>query len=232
MIDWHSHILPEMDDGSRDVGESVSLLEMQRKQGVDTVIATPHFYADEESVTSFLERRGEALERLKPQLPPDAPAIRLGAEVYYYAGISRLENLKALRIEGTELLLLEMPMTAWTEFMVKELAELSAKSGIVVVLAHVERYLSLQKKSLWKELARNGVQMQVNANAFSSFSRRRKAMTLMKNGLVRFVGSDCHNVATRPPNIGNAFEIIEKRFGNDFISQLNEYGSSLLVKNN
>ena len=57
MIDWHSHILPGMDDGSHDVTESLCLINMQMAQGVRTVIATPHFYADDETVASFLDRR-------------------------------------------------------------------------------------------------------------------------------------------------------------------------------
>ena len=61
MIDWHSHILPELDDGSRSVAESIYLINMQKAQGVGTVIATPHFYADDESVESFLERRERRL---------------------------------------------------------------------------------------------------------------------------------------------------------------------------
>ena len=53
MIDWHSHVLPALDDGSRSVDESLALLKMLSEQGVDTVIATPHFYADRESLSSF-----------------------------------------------------------------------------------------------------------------------------------------------------------------------------------
>ena len=65
MIDWHSHILPAMDDGSKDVAESISMLGMQTSQGVGTVIATPHFYANDETVAAFLKRRAEASEALK-----------------------------------------------------------------------------------------------------------------------------------------------------------------------
>ena len=64
MIDWHSHILPGMDDGSRNVTESIALLNMQTSQGIRTVIATPHFYANDESVETFLERRRNAYEAL------------------------------------------------------------------------------------------------------------------------------------------------------------------------
>ena len=81
------------------------------------------------------------MEALKPQLPENAPRILLGAEVRYYQGISRLEGLKKLTVEGSKLLLLEMPMGVWTESMVRELVELSGKSSVRIVLAHVERYL-------------------------------------------------------------------------------------------
>ena len=58
--DWHSHILPNVDDGSRDVAESLKLLEMLAEQGVGKVIATPHFIADNESVSAFIKRRNDS----------------------------------------------------------------------------------------------------------------------------------------------------------------------------
>ena len=133
MIDWHNHILPGIDDGSRDLAESVKMIEMQINEGVTTIIATPHFYANDESVEAFLERRNAAFDKLKSKLPMNAPEILLGAEVRYYQGISRMENLKALRIQNSKLLLLEMPMTVWTEYMVRELIELAAKSSFQIV---------------------------------------------------------------------------------------------------
>ena len=116
MIDWHSHILPEMDDGSKNVEESLCLMKMLAEQGVDTVIATPHFYANDESVDSFLERRAVSYEKLQTQLSDSLPEVLLGAEVSYYPGISRMADLKRLKIEKTQLLLLEMPMSKWKEY--------------------------------------------------------------------------------------------------------------------
>ncbi len=229
MIDWHSHILPRMDDGSRDAAESISLIKMQASQGVDTVIATPHFYANDETVDSFLLRRKNALELLKAQSPELTVDILLGAEVKYYQGISRMPDLKALSIEGGELLLLEMPMSTWTEYMVRELVELSGRNGIRIVLAHIERYLDLQNRSVRRRIFESGILMQSNANFFISLATRRKALSLLKKGKVRFIGSDCHNVKLRPPQIGKAFEIIQKKFGEDYIRQMNEYGRSFLA---
>lgn len=64
MIDFHSHILPGIDDGSASVEESLKLLEMLAEQGVKTVVATPHFYPDRTSVSDFLRRRDAAYQRL------------------------------------------------------------------------------------------------------------------------------------------------------------------------
>ena len=56
MIDFHCHILPEMDDGSKDAGMSLAMLDMEREQGVTEVVFTPHFYAQEDSVVHFLRK--------------------------------------------------------------------------------------------------------------------------------------------------------------------------------
>jgi protein-tyrosine phosphatase len=230
MIDWHSHILPEMDDGSRDTAESISMINMLTMQGVGTVIATPHFYANDETVDSFIERRKSAFERLAAELPEGSPEIRLGAEVRYYQGINRMADLKALRIEGTKLLLLEMPMSSWTEYMVRELIEMSGRSSIKVVLAHVERYMALQKQSVWNRILESGILMQVNASFFTSFASKRKALSLLREGSIHFVGSDCHDLKSRPPRVGKAFEVIQKKLGENYLKQMNEHGHSLLVK--
>lgn len=229
MIDWHTHILPGMDDGSRTVAESVSMVETQAAQGVRVVIATPHFYANDETVDSFLNRRKRAAEQLRAALPEASPEIRLGAEVRYYQGISRLSDLKKLRIEGSKLLLLEMPVAEWTEYVIRELIELSGKSSIRVVLAHVERYLNLQKPAVWERLYGSGIRAQVNASFFTSLVSGHKALSLLKNGNIHFVGSDCHNMISRPPQIGKAFERIQKKFGADYLRQMNEYGYAVLA---
>lgn len=228
MIDWHNHILPKMDDGSRNVAESIAMLGMHTSQGVGTVIATPHFYANDESVDAFLKRRRASYENLLVQLPPDAPAILLGAEVKYYPGISRLADLKRLRIEGSQLLLLEMPMSTWTESMIRELIELSGKGGLRIVLAHIERYLNLQSRDVWDRLRESGILMQTNASFFIALSTRRRAMALLREGNIHFLGSDCHNVTSRPPQIGKAFEVIQKKLGVEYIGLMSEYGYSVL----
>lgn len=228
MIDWHSHILPGVDDGSRDAEQSLAMLQMLADQGVHTVVATPHFYANDGSVSDFLERRREAWECLRPRLPEAAPEIILGAEVRYYQGISRLEGLRDLRIEGSKLLLLEMPMARWPEYAIRELTEIAGKSGIKLVLAHIDRYLDLQKSSVWESLYESGILMQVNAEHFTGLLTRGKAISRLQDGGIHFVGSDCHNTTTRAPQLHKAFGYIRKKLGDDFVDQMNGYGYTVL----
>ncbi len=230
MIDWHSHILPAMDDGSRDCEESIELLHMLSEQGIKTVVATPHFYANDESVEEFLKRRKEAFDTLKEQLSKDAPNILLGAEVRYYSGISRMDELKKLCIEGTDLLLLEMPMMKWSEYMVREIIELASTSKMTVILAHVERYISLQSRETMNRLYDSPIKMQVNASFFLGMMAKRKALSMLENGDIEFIGSDCHNVTSRAPQIGKAFDIIRRKLGEEFLLQFDEYGYSILNK--
>ena len=227
--DWHSHILPNVDDGSRDVAESLKLLEMLAEQGVGKVIATPHFIADNESVSAFIKRRNDSYNRLKEAANKGMPEIVLGAEVAYYSGISRLSNLKELCIDRTGLLLLEMPFSVWKEYTLKEVVEIATAKNIVVILAHIERYLKFQPYKTLEQLMEIGVLMQVNASYFAELRTRRKALSLLKKGGIQFLGSDCHNLTSRAPKIGTAYEVIKNKFGEDFVWQMNEYGNSLLV---
>ena len=115
IIDMHCHILPGVDDGAKDLETSLAMLEASRDQGVQCMVATPHFYATRDRVDAFLARREAAWEVLKSRMGSDFPEVMLGAEVAFFQGISRAERLDALRIEGTSSMLLEMPFRPWSQ---------------------------------------------------------------------------------------------------------------------
>ena len=209
IVDFHTHILPGMDDGSADPAESAAMLAEEARQGVDLVVLTPHFYATENSPRQFLARRSAAYQRLMQVIRPEFPQLRLGAEVQYFEGMSRAESLDALRVEGTPLLLLEMPFSRWPSRTVSEVLELNDQQGMQVVLAHVERYLSMQREEVWRTFAENGVLMQASASAFRSWGKRRKIRSMMRDGMIRFFGSDCHNMDDRPPNLNAAYRYVD-----------------------
>lgn len=231
MVDIHSHILPCVDDGSGSTQESVQLLNMLALQGIKTVVATPHFYANHQTVSQFIEKRNTAYENLKEAACDNVPEIILGAEVRYYEGISRMEDLSRLCIEGTSLLLIEMPTERWSEYTLKELISLSC-SGFRVILAHIERYIRLQREETILSLLENDILTQVNASFFLNLTTRSKAIKMLKNGYIHLLGSDCHNVLSRPPYIGEALQIIEKKTGKDFLDHMINYSNALLRNSN
>ncbi len=227
MIDWHSHILPKMDDGSRSVAESVEMLKMLGAQGVSTVVATPHFYVNNEPVESFFERRTRSYEELCKEWHDPSMQIVLGTEVRYYPGISRLSALEDLRIDGTRLLLLEMPERIWSEYTVREIEEMSCSSRVRVLLAHVERCLPQQKADVSYRLAECGVLMQSNAEYFYDVLTRRRALKALREGRIDLIGSDCHDLDKRPPTLDRAYDMIKRKLGEDFVVGMQEFGRSL-----
>ncbi len=213
MIDIHTHILPGMDDGSGSLEESLAMAKESARQGVRLLAATPHFYATQEDPNSFLRRRERSLALLESAWQDSFPTLLVGAEVRYFDGISRVEKIAHLTLDHTRILLLEMPFTSWSRRMVEEVVELQRSRGLQVLLAHVERYLKDQDGQVWETFRQNGVWMQCNANFFLRWQTKRKAQALFKKGEIQMLGSDTHNMTSRPPNLALAREVLVKSLG-------------------
>lgn len=218
MIDFHTHILPKMDDGSKSTEESIAMLKMQAEQGIRCVVATPHFYAEHETPQDFLHRREHSYQSLQQEierqgLQEQLPQIRLGAEVRYFEGISRSSAVHDLKIEKTDLLLLEMPFVSWSQRMIQEVKAAQQQLDLTILLAHVERYRRTQGFFLHKKLEEMGALIQSNAEFFLNKQTRRKAMHLFEQGKINLLGSDCHNCTVRPPNLGKAIQLLTEQFG-------------------
>lgn len=213
MIDFHCHALPGMDDGSRSVDESAAMLTELARQGVDTVALTSHFYANENRPERFLERRAASFEKLQSVLTEDMPRVFLGAEVYYFRGISHMAGLETLRLENSGVLLLEMPFDTWSEGTVREVIDLCRDGRFVVMMAHIERYLKLQKRDVWDRLLEEGAVMQVNASFFRPGLHQGKAMRMAREGRIHVLGTDCHNMDSRRPNMDEAVAQLNRRLG-------------------
>lgn len=213
MIDIHTHILPGMDDGSSSLEESLSMARESTRQGVRLLAATPHFYATQEDPNSFLRRRERSLALLESAWQDSFPTLLVGAEVRYFDGISRVEKIAHLTLDHTRILLLEMPFTSWSRRMVEEVVELQRSRGLQVLLAHVERYLKDQDGQVWETFRQNGVWMQCNANFFLRWQTKRKAQALFKKGEIQMLGSDTHNMTSRPPNLAMARDALVKSLG-------------------
>lgn len=217
MFDFHTHVLPGMDDGSADPAESLALLTLLARQGVTAVAATPHFYAFRESPDRFLRRRARAAEQLRAVWTPGLPEVLLGAEVFYYAGISSTDGLDRLCLQDTPYLLLEMPFARWSDRELHEVLALQARPDLQVVLAHIDRYGRMQRRDTWNFLRQHGVQFQLNAAGLLSWWSRRRYLPMLKQNQIPFLGSDCHNMTDRPPKLDQARQILRRELGDQVL---------------
>lgn len=230
MTDLHSHILPQIDDGAENTEESIKLLQMLYSQGVDTVCATPHFYPSRDNPESFFEKRRNSYEKLSQELVGvEHPKILLGAEVAYFPGISRLNELYNLRIEGSKILLLEMTMNEWSEYSLRELTEMACMGNISVVVAHAERYRKFQRDDSWYRLLDLGILFQSNASYITNIKTRRRALKQLRRNEIHFIGSDCHNTKDRAPKMAEATTVITERLGQEPINRMQELFESLSI---
>lgn len=196
LTDYHCHILPAIDDGSDSKETSDAMVVMMREQGVERIIATSHFYAHrEKSVGRFLEKRQAAFEKLS-----DRKNIFLGAEVAIEHGISGLKNIEKLAIEGTDLILLELPYRPYEPWMSEEIYNISAEYGLTVILAHIHRYSEYYSKTDIETVLGTKAVFQINNEAFGSFFQRSFVKKLIKEEYPLVFGSDSHNLGSRKPN--------------------------------
>lgn len=210
MTDLHTHILPGIDDGSKNVKESKAMISALAEQGVDRIVLTPHFYANQNSPEEFLEKRALAAEKLMNGMDDTGIRFHLGAEVLFFEGITGVSSISALKIEKTDLLLVEMPFSAWSDRQIRELYELADTGEFTVVLAHIERYLAYQKKELPEEFKEHGIRIQSNASFFIGWMNRLRSVKFLKNGFIDFIGTDCHNMSSRPPRYDEAYKAVLK----------------------
>ena len=210
MIDFHSHILPKVDDGPDRVSDSLTMLRRSFRQGVDLIVATSHFYANEEYPKDFLERRNRGFRSLRDAMlmsPEVYPQIILGAEVLYFPGISDAEDIDSLMIGSSKSILIEPPMAPWSDRMLDEITQLGRNLDCTPVIAHVDRFMQmLHDEALMDRVRQRDMWVQVNAEYFLNPKTAKAAIRNLKNGSIQLIGSDCHNLYSRSPNLGLAWK--------------------------
>lgn len=234
LIDFHSHILAGVDDGAPDMQTSLSMLSALSEQGVDKVVSTSHYYNSAEDVSTFLARRDEAIFRLERHIKEHdifMPEIIPAAEVRIYAGLWQEPQLSKLCVGESRKLLLEMPYDRWSDWMFNEIYSLIAK-GYTPVMAHVERYVDMiPLKIIENALLGLEVLVQCNADFVSDRAARRFVKKLASHGRLTVIGSDCHNMTSRAPNLQQAFEYIAKKFGEQYLELLMKNALSIISEN-
>jgi protein-tyrosine phosphatase len=235
LVDFHTHILPGMDDGAKDTEESKKMLEMLVKQGVHTVCLTPHFYPYKETQETFLKRREQAFSQIQPFALELGVHFALASETFFNDYLFHSEDISPLCMQGSDgrhYLLTEMPFDShFSEHTVKRISRLIDTYSVNPVLAHIERYPKLvNNKKLIDRLIDMGCLMQINLSAFGrGFFLKKRLLGYLAKNMVHVVGTDAHNTGKRPPEYSAGISIIQKSLGEDTVCQLSRNAQQIVA---
>ena len=215
--DIHSHIIPEVDDGACNMEESLLLLKEMAAQGITSLIATPHFYAEDNHLTPLQHNAviSRKLAELKEYTKAEQlPKIKLGHEVHYFNGISTCEEVLPLCFKGGKHFLLELPYNHIGSSVITEVVDFSLNFGVKPILAHIERYVRHELFTDLLQIIKEGfAEAQINCDSVIDKRLRRVSFDLIKQGYVSYLATDAHNTYDRPPRYSEAVEIISKKIG-------------------
>ena len=193
IIDFHAHIHPGADHGCRDVDTARSQLELARENGVGAVVTVSHYYPMRDNIDDYLRRRERGREELGRLTEQDGalPRVFFGTEVTLCHGLEKMPRLDSLTVEGTNLLLVEMPYDRWDASLLDTLESIRAERGIVPLLAHMDRYNPGETEAL----LRDGYMGQLNIEALTGIFGRRRLTGWAERGYISALGSDIHGVS-------------------------------------
>lgn len=219
MIDIHSHILPQVDDGSHSLKESIEMCEASAADGVRVMVATPHAH-DGKHTTHDRELLNQKVDELNTQLHGN-PKIVLGCELRFTHEIVKhiCETHSAPTIAGGPYALIEFPHLVVPPGSERPLLELMSKQ-ITPIIAHPERNAMLiDKPHRFYELVSIGVLGQMDTGSMTGqFGKRvqKAARVMLENGLIHFIASDCHNTRNRLAGMSNAVALTAKIVGEEY----------------
>ncbi|EGP66076.1 protein-tyrosine-phosphatase [Streptococcus sp. oral taxon 056 str. F0418] len=240
MIDIHSHIVFDVDDGPRNLADSRALLEESYRQGVRTIISTSHrrkgmFETPENKIAEHFKLVQEIAKEISDDL-----TVLYGAEIYYTSDVlDKLEKKIIPSLADTRYALIEFSMTTPYKEIHTALSNV-LRLGITPVVAHIERYHCLENdEKKVRDLIDMGCYMQINSSSVLKpklfgdkykFMKKRARFFLEKD-LVHFVASDMHNLDDRPPYMEEAYQIISKKYGVAYAEQLFRKNQEILLRN-
>ncbi len=231
MIDMHSHILPNIDDGAKSMEETINLIEEAKNAGFKEIVLTPHY------IEGYYETNSKEHEVLINEILNKAEGIKLynGNEVYISENIIKLlQENKISSINNTKYILFEMPMNVKPMYLYEVVYELLQQKKIPI-LAHPERYTFVFKEpELISDLIEKGVLMQGNYGSIIG-QYGKKTETLMKkflqNNMIHFLGSDVHRQNTVYGKMPEIIQKLEKIIGKDTLEQLSQINPNKVLNN-
>lgn len=214
MWDFHSHILPDLDDGAEDIEESLAMARIAVEEGIDTIIATPHYIPIEHETPK--EDVIQATKDFNHILQEENIPLKIlpGMEVFGdWEVLKRIDQKEILCIQNTKYILIELPMHDIPHYTEDLFYELQVR-GLVPVLAHPERYGKIQEHpNILMDWIQRGVLIQVNTSSLTGIlgqAAQETARVLLKHNMVHILGTDAHTSRRRSPKIKKSIQYIQE----------------------
>ena len=232
MIDFHSHILPGIDDGSKNLEQSIAMVNEAKEAGFTKIISTSHY------MENYYECNERDRRQLLKKVQENVQGIELilGNEIYITNNIIELlQNGQASSINGTKYVLFEFPLIATRPMNDKEVIYRLVENGYVPIIAHPERYPFIQENPDYLfELEEMGALFQSNYGSIIGMyglKAKKTLKILLKNNLISFFGSDVH----RPEQVYNKMPKIIKKLkkiiSNEEFEEFTEINPEKVLKN-
>lgn len=235
MIDFHTHILPNVDDGSKSIEKSINLIKEAKEAGFNEIILTPHYY--EGTYEEIESKRMSIMTNLKEALKNENIEINLHMANEIFISnkmIDFIKEKKASSINATKYILFELPFNNKPMNLFDVVYEILGNKYIPI-LAHPERYLYVQKNfDVVEELADMGVLMQCNFGSIDGMYGREAKKTvkkLLKNDMVHFLGSDVHKKESIYPKIPKILSKIKKIIGEEKLEEITNTNPKMVLEN-
>ncbi|WP_251860516.1 CpsB/CapC family capsule biosynthesis tyrosine phosphatase [Clostridium sp. Marseille-Q2269] len=231
MIDIHSHIIPNIDDGSKDLEYCLHMLKIAEKGGTKKIVATPHYYIGRyEEEYSKVKEQVEYLNNVAKNNNIHIE-ILWGQEVLIHKKTIELYEKGYIgTINNTSYMLVEFPMTVWKDYYMDVLYELKVR-GIKPIIAHPERYKFIYEDILnINKFIEEGYLFQINTGSIEGiFGKQVQKISkkLIENRICNFIGSDAHSINRRNPNMWEAARILQT-IDEDLYNEIIDNSKSIL----
>jgi protein-tyrosine phosphatase len=226
MIDLHCHILPNVDDGAKDLAESVEMAKQAVRQGIKTIIATPHHRNEKyENHGQTIFRQVEEFNRVLESENLDLKVLP-GQETRIFGEIVEgLVSGEILPLNQGKYVFVELPSGHVPRYTGQLLFDIQLK-GFVPVIVHPERNQEIvENPEVLYQLVKKGALTQVTASSISGHfgkSIKKFSLQLIEANLTHFVASDAHNTSSRGFKMVEAYDAIAKNFGIEAVYMFRE----------
>lgn len=230
IVDLHSHVLPDIDDGAADLQEALTMLRIAAEDGTTVIAATPHAAnAEPQQIIAAVAALNASAARAGIPV-----TVVSGSEIIFAADLADCyRNGRLTTLNDTRYVLIELPLQAdWSPFFPQAIFALQV-AGALPILVHAERYRAVhQQPSILADAIANGVLIQVNADSILGHAGRTTRTTaehLLRHRMVHIVASDAHNTTTRPPRTRAALARVSAVVDADYAAWIRANAATVLT---